>query len=161
MINHPSGFGAWQDLRAYLRSYNIISDDDETCRLIEEAYNHWPKQDGSKLYRVTLERLPQDATETVLRNVVAKTRGEALLLAQDLTLKATGVLRFAVKAEEETPLAPASHHAAVRDFEARITPHILRHWSRERIVRFAKHLLGDACQECEKPASHHAAQPPA
>jgi hypothetical protein len=50
---------------------------------------------------------------------------------------------------------------AVRDFETRITPHILRNWDRERIVRFARHLLGDACQECEKPASHHAAQPPA
>jgi hypothetical protein len=61
MITHPSGFGSWQDLRAYLRSYNIIADDDETCRLIEEAHNHWPKT----------------------------------------TEKATGVLRFAVKAEEE------------------------------------------------------------
>ena len=56
---------------------------------------------ATKLYRVELERLPQDATETVLRNVVATTRGEALLLAQALTEQATGVLRFAVKAEEE------------------------------------------------------------
>ena len=32
--------------------------------------------------------------------------------------------------------------------------HILRHWDRERIVRFAKHLLGDECQECPK---HNAA----
>ena len=38
----------------------------------------------------------------------------------------------------------------VRDFESRITPHILRNWNRERIVRFAKHLLGDECQECPK-----------
>ncbi len=39
----------------------------------------------------------------------------------------------------------------VRDFEDRITPHILRHWDRERIVAFAKHLLGDACQVCPSP----------
>lgn len=36
----------------------------------------------------------------------------------------------------------------VRDFEERITPHILRYWDRDRIVRFAKHLLGDKCQAC-------------
>jgi hypothetical protein len=28
--------------------------------------------------------------------------------------------------------------------------HILRHWDRECIVRFAKHLLGNECQECPK-----------
>jgi hypothetical protein len=39
---HPSGFDSWQDLRGYLLDYNIIGHDDETCRLIEEAYNHWP-----------------------------------------------------------------------------------------------------------------------
>jgi hypothetical protein len=38
----------------------------------------------------------------------------------------------------------------VRDFEAKITPHILRNWDRSRIVGFAKHLLGDECQECQK-----------
>ena len=35
----------------------------------------------------------------------------------------------------------------VLDFEYKITPHILRNWDRERIVRFAKHLLGDECQD--------------
>jgi hypothetical protein len=39
---HPSGFDSWQDLRGYLLDYNIIGHDDETCRLIEEAYHHWP-----------------------------------------------------------------------------------------------------------------------
>ena len=34
--------------------------------------------------------------------------------------------------------------------EAFMRVHILRHWDRERIVRFAKHLLGDECQECPK-----------
>jgi hypothetical protein len=38
----------------------------------------------------------------------------------------------------------------VQDFEANITPHILRNWDRSRIVVFAKHLLGDECQECQK-----------
>ena len=38
--------------------------------------------------------------------------------------------------------------SVVRDFEERITPHILRNWDRRRIVAFAKHLLGDECQEC-------------
>ena len=28
--------------------------------------------------------------------------------------------------------------------------HILRYWSRERIVRFAKHLMGDECQKCRR-----------
>lgn len=32
--------------------------------------------------------------------------------------------------------------------EAVLVENILRHWSREKIVRFAKHLLGDVCQEC-------------
>ncbi len=41
-VRHPSGFDSWQDLRGYLLDYNIIRYDDETCRLIEEAYNHWP-----------------------------------------------------------------------------------------------------------------------
>jgi len=42
----------------------------------------------------------------------------------------------------------------VRDFEAKITPHILRNWDRGRIVNFANHLLGDVCQECQKPNAH-------
>jgi len=29
-----------------------------------------------------------------------------------------------------------------------LTSNILCNWPRERIVRFAKHLLGDKCQEC-------------
>ncbi len=32
--------------------------------------------------------------------------------------------------------------------EAQIRALILREWSRERIVRFAAHLMGDECQEC-------------
>jgi hypothetical protein len=39
------------------------------------------------------------------------------------------------------------------DFDAAITPHILRNWSRDRIVAFAKHLLGDECQDCPKPSA--------
>lgn len=53
------------------------------------------------LYRVTLERLPQDETDTVLRNIAAQTSGEALLMAQHLAEQATGVLRFAVRVEVE------------------------------------------------------------
>lgn len=30
-----------------------------------------------------------------------------------------------------------------------LTVNILRTWPREKIVRFAKHLLGDHCQECD------------
>jgi len=45
----------------------------------------------------------------------------------------------------------------VRDFEERITPHILRNWDRERIVAFATHLLGDTCQGCQKVAEKEAA----
>ena len=41
-VRHPSGFASWQDLRGYLLDYNIIARDDETCRLIEEAYSRWP-----------------------------------------------------------------------------------------------------------------------
>ena len=41
---HPSGFGSWQDLRGYLLDYNIIGNDDETCGLLEEAYNRWPNK---------------------------------------------------------------------------------------------------------------------
>jgi hypothetical protein len=37
------------------------------------------------------------------------------------------------------------------DFDAAIAPHILRNWDRKRIVVFAKHLLGDECQNCPKP----------
>lgn len=33
----------------------------------------------------------------------------------------------------------------------RIALHILRNWDRERIVSFAKHLLGDVCQSCPLP----------
>ena len=64
-----------------------------------------------------------------------------------------------VKNTTSTPNAPSQvsersgdslHSDVVRDFEDKITPHILRNWGRERIVRFAKHLLGDACQECQK-----------
>ena len=44
----------------------------------------------------------------------------------------------------------AANSAKVAAFESAITPHILRHWSRERIVTHAKHLLGDECQGCEK-----------
>lgn len=51
-------------------------------------------------------------------------------------------------------VAPILHADVVRDFEDRIAPHILRNWDRERIVRFAKHLLGDECQQCPK---HNAA----
>jgi len=35
----------------------------------------------------------------------------------------------------------------VKEFEEKILPHILRKWERERIVRFAEHLLGDERQE--------------
>jgi len=45
LVQHPSGFDSWQDLRGYLLDYNIIGHDDETCRLIEEAYNHWPNKE--------------------------------------------------------------------------------------------------------------------
>jgi hypothetical protein len=41
-VRHPSGFASWQDLSGYLRDYGISSDDDHTCGLIEQAYNHWP-----------------------------------------------------------------------------------------------------------------------
>jgi hypothetical protein len=46
-------------------------------------------------------------------------------------------------------------------FEHRIRVHILRQWSRERIVKFATHLLGDQCQQCaavigETPAKQQA-----
>jgi hypothetical protein len=52
--------------------------------------------------------------------------------------------------EQAAMIRRAAQAAKVAAFESAITPHILRHWSRERIVRFAKHLLGDACQGCEK-----------
>jgi len=29
-----------------------------------------------------------------------------------------------------------------------LSVHILRNWTRERIVNFATHLLGDECQKC-------------
>ena len=32
--------------------------------------------------------------------------------------------------------------------EKYITAHILRNWERDRIERFALHLLGDECQKC-------------
>lgn len=35
-------------------------------------------------------------------------------------------------------------------FETIVRSHILRDWDRHRIERFAKHLLGDRCQECHK-----------
>jgi len=35
-------------------------------------------------------------------------------------------------------------------FETVIRVHILRNWDRKRIERFAKHLLGDRCQECKQ-----------
>lgn len=54
-----------------------------------------------------------------------------------------------------TGAGTASRGGAVGlEFEAKITPHILRNWDRERIVRFAKHLLGDECQECPKHNTH-------
>ena len=34
--------------------------------------------------------------------------------------------------------------------DAILTVNILRHWDREKIENFAKHLLGDKCQVCEK-----------
>jgi len=37
------------------------------------------------------------------------------------------------------------------DIEGIMRTMILRHWSRERLERFCKHLLGDKCQACEKP----------
>jgi len=57
------------------------------------------------------------------------------------------------------PSAPAGtvRPDVVRDFDERITPHILRNWPRERIVQFAKHLLGDVCQACPE----HNARPDA
>jgi hypothetical protein len=36
---------------------------------------------------------------------------------------------------------------------AALTVNILRHWDREQIVRFAKHLLGDECEACPKHES--------
>jgi len=58
----------------------------------------------------------------------------------------------AAKAAAEKPAVAAPVADAVRDFEERITPHILRNWDRERIVAFATHLLGDTCQGCQKVA---------
>lgn len=55
------------------------------------------------------------------------------------------------RSEATYPEPAASPADVVREFEDRITPHILRHWDRERIVAFAKHLLGDACQVCPSP----------
>lgn len=54
------------------------------------------------------------------------------------------VLMYATHGILDVPM----HGEHTRDFEARITPHILRNWPRARIVRFAKHLLGDVCQAC-------------
>jgi hypothetical protein len=37
------------------------------------------------------------------------------------------------------------------DFDAAtLTVNILRNWDREKIERFAKHLLGEKCEKCEK-----------
>lgn len=55
--------------------------------------------------------------------------------------------RVVIHLATTTPRSTEDANVA-RDFDERITPHILRNWSRERIIRFAKHLLGDACQEC-------------
>jgi hypothetical protein len=52
---------------------------------------------------------------------------------------------------EPAPLGDRLNSEAVWDFEAKITPHILRRWDRKRIVAFAKHLLGDECQSCHTP----------
>jgi hypothetical protein len=38
--------------------------------------------------------------------------------------------------------------ATENDYEVMFRAHILRHWTRERIDKFALHLLGDECQEC-------------
>lgn len=34
------------------------------------------------------------------------------------------------------------------DNETQMTVHILRNWDKDKIDRFAKHLLGDKCQSC-------------
>ena len=52
--------------------------------------------------------------------------------------------------EQAAMIRRAAQAAKVVGYDAAIAPHILRHWSRERIVAFAKHLLGDECQGCEK-----------
>ena len=41
-VRHPSGFESWQALYSYLRSYYVVSDKDDACGLVEEAFNHWP-----------------------------------------------------------------------------------------------------------------------
>jgi hypothetical protein len=57
-VRHPSGFASWQDLSGYLRDYGISSDDDHTCGLIEQAYNHWP---NGALTGGALRSVPSDA----------------------------------------------------------------------------------------------------
>lgn len=52
--------------------------------------------------------------------------------------------------EQAAMIRRAAQAAKVAAFESAATRHILRHWSRERIVAHAKHLLGDECQGCEK-----------
>jgi len=62
---------------------------------------------------------------------------------------------LAIRISHATADLPAVADTARRDvgfdFDAAIAPHILRNWSRDRIVEFAKHLLGDECQDCPKP----------
>jgi hypothetical protein len=36
------------------------------------------------------------------------------------------------------------------ELESIFRNHILRHWETDRITKFAKHLLGDKCQQCKK-----------
>jgi hypothetical protein len=47
LVRHPSGFASWQDLSGYLSDFGIASDDDHTCGLIEQAFNHWPNAEVS------------------------------------------------------------------------------------------------------------------
>jgi len=65
---HPSGFGSWQDLRGYLLDYNIIGNDDETCGLLEEAYDRWPN--------VQAHRTPVAAAEGGMVPPVVGTSGQ-------------------------------------------------------------------------------------
>jgi hypothetical protein len=106
-----------------------------------------------QLQRPTLSELAEHARALERELAESKQLIETLTEehnAQAVYLDELDALRRELAAEKARGAIAVADVDVVRDFEAKITPHILRNWDRSRIVGFAKHLLGDECQECQK-----------